>query len=307
MKAMAITSFGPPEVLKLTEMKQPQAGPGSVRVRVKAAGVLPFDCGVRNGTIGYVRQQRFPMIPGNEFAGVIDQVGEGVDQFAVGMEVLGFSLLHCYAEYVVVDADQIVIKPERMPWEIAGGFSGNGQGAHMALKSVGIEEGDTVLIHAAAGGFGTFACQLAKAWGAAAVIGTASERNHEYLRSIGVIPVAYGAGLVERVRRIAPQGIDAAVDAAGPEALRASAQLVHNKERIRTMVSDETAVELGIPVLSGTRTAARLQELVDLYMESYIRIHIREVFPLHEAPEAHRLVETGHGRGKVILLVGEQH
>ncbi|WP_194543236.1 NADP-dependent oxidoreductase [Paenibacillus sp. JZ16] len=306
MKAMAITSFGPPEVLKLTEMKQPQAGPGTVRVRVKAAGVLPFDCGVRNGTIGYVPQQRFPMIPGNEFAGVIDQVGEGVDQFAVGMEVLGFSLLHCYAEYVVVDADQIVIKPERMPWEIAGGFSGNGQGAHMALKSVGIEEGDTVLIHAAAGGFGTFACQLAKAWGAAAVIGTASERNHEYLRSIGVIPVAYGAGLVERVRRIAPQGIDAAVDAAGPEALRASAQLVHNKERIRTMVSDETAVELGIPVLSGTRTAARLQELVDLYMESYIRIHIREVFPLHEAPEAHRIVETGHGRGKVILLVGEQ-
>lgn len=307
MKAMAITSFGPPEVLKLTEMKQPQAGPGTVRVRVKAAGVLPFDCGLREGTIGYAHQQRFPMIPGNEFAGVIDQVGEGVNQFVVGMEVLGFSLLHSYAEYIVVDADQIVIKPERMPWEVAGGFSGNGQGAHMALKSVGIKEGDTVLIHAAAGGFGTFACQLAKAWGAAAVIGTASESNHEYLRSIGVIPVAYGAGLVERVRRIAPQGIDAAVDAAGPEALRASAQLVNNKERIRTMVSDEAAVELGIPVLSGTRTAARLQELVDLYMEGFIRIHIREVFPLHEAQEAHRLVETGHGRGKVILLVGEQH
>lgn len=307
MKAMAITSFGSPEVLKLTEMKQPQAGPGTVRVRVKAAGVLPFDCGLREGTIGYAHQQRFPMIPGNEFAGVIDQVGEGVNQFAVGMEVLGFSLLHSYAEYIVVDANQIVIKPEGMPWEVAGGFSGNGQGAHMALKSVGIKEGDTVLIHAAAGGFGTFACQLAKAWGAAAVIGTASESNHEYLRSIGVIPVAYGAGLVERVRRIAPQGIDAAVDAAGHEALRASAQLVHNKERIRTMVSDETAVELGIPLLSGTRTAARLQELVDLYMEGFIRIHIREVYPLHEAPEAHRLVETGHGRGKVILLVGEQH
>lgn len=307
MKAMAITSFGSPEVLKLTEMKQPQAGPGTVRVRVKAAGVLPFDCGLREGTIGYAHQQRFPMIPGNEFAGVIDQVGEGVNQFAVGMEVLGFSLLHSYAEYIVVDANQIVIKPERMPWEVAGGFSGNGQGAHMALKSVGIKEGDTVLIHAAAGGFGTFACQLAKAWGAAAVIGTASESNHEYLRSIGVIPVAYGAGLVERVRRIAPQGIDAAVDAAGHEALRASAQLVHNKERIRTMVSDEAAVELGIPLLSGTRTAARLQELVDLYMEGFIRIHIREVYPLHEAPEAHRLVETGHGRGKVILLVGEQH
>lgn len=305
MKAMAITTFGPPEVLKLMEMKQPQAGPGSVRVRVKAAGVLPFDCGLREGTIGYAQRQSFPIIPGNEFAGVIDQVGEGVNQFAAGMEVLGFSLFHSYAEYIVVNADQIVVKPESMSWEVAGGFSGNGQGAKMALESVGIHEGDTVLIHGAAGGFGTFACQLAKAWGAGVVIGTASERNHEYLRSIGVRPVQYGDGLVDRVRVIAPQGIDASVDAAGPEALRASVQLVQNKERIRTMVSDEAAMELGVPLISGTRTAVSLQGLVDLYAKGLIRIHIREAYQLHEAPEAHRLIETGHGRGKVVLLVSD--
>ena len=143
--------------------------------------------------------------------------------------------------------------------------------------------------------------------GARTVIGTASESNHEYLRSIGVIPVAYGAGLVERVRRIAPQGIDVAVDATGPEALRASAQLVNNKERIRTMVSDEVAVELGIPVLSGTRTALDCKSWwICIWRVSFGFIFER-CFRRDEAQEAHRLVETGHGRGKVILLVGEQH
>lgn len=303
MKAMAVTTFGPPEVLTLMEMETPSAGPGTVRVRVKAAGVLPFDCGVREGTISYVRNKALPIIPGNEFAGVIDQVGEEVEGFEAGMEVLGFSLFNSYAEYIVVSADQIVKKPPHMPWEIAGGLSGNGQGAHMALKAIGIKHGDTVIIHGAAGGFGTWACQLAKGWGARTVIGTASGANHDYLRSLGVIPVHYGEGLVERVRAIAPQGVDAALDAAGAESLRASVELVPDKKRIRTMVASETADELGVPALEGTRSAARLQELTDLYEEGAIRIHLRQTFPLALAEEAHRLVETGHGRGKVVLTL----
>ncbi|RCW47864.1 NADP-dependent oxidoreductase [Paenibacillus prosopidis] len=303
MRAMAFSTFGPPEVLRLTELVEPQAGASEVRVRIKAAGVMPYDYGVRSGwtLAGYT--MTFPEIPGNEFAGIIDQVGEGVSGFSVGDEVLGFNMLKCYAEYVAVKSDQIVIKPENMPWEVAGGFSGNGQGAHLALTALGSLEGDTVLIHGAAGGLGTFAVQLAKLWGAATVIGTASESNHDYLRSLGAIPVSYGEGLVDRVRALAQGGVDAALDVAGPEALRASMELVKSKERIRTMVSFDLANELGIRPIIGTRTAARLAVLCDLYAQGKLHIHIRKVFPLDQAASAHREVESRHGRGKVVLTV----
>ncbi|WP_036720348.1 NADP-dependent oxidoreductase [Paenibacillus sp. JCM 10914] len=303
MRAMALASFGPPDVLQLTEIEAPQAGPGEVRVRIKAAGVLPFDCGVRSGSHPLVQKLGFPIVPGNEFAGIIDQIGDGVKDFSVGNEVLGFTVLQCYAEFVVVSADQIVIKPKNMPWEIAGGFSGNGQGAHLALKALGVGQGDTVLIHAAAGGLGTFSIQLAKVWGAKTVIGTANEANHDYLRSLGAIPVSYGEELVDRVRKVAPEGVDAALDAAGPDALRASVELVKDKDRIRTMVSFELANELGIPALSGNRSAAKLAELVELYSQGKIHIHIRDAFPLQQAAAAHQKIESGHGRGKIVLTI----
>ncbi len=164
------------------------------------------------------------MIPGNEFAGVVDQVGDGVSGLPEGTEVFGYATLGCYAEYRSVPADQIVVTPSGMPWEIAGGFSANGQGAH---------PGDTVLIHGAAGVLGTFAVLLANAWGATTVIGTCSEGNHDHPRSLGAIPVTYGDGLVERIFTVSPNGADA---------LRASAVLVKDRNRIRTMIDDDIAV-----------------------------------------------------------------
>ncbi|MBB6672061.1 NADP-dependent oxidoreductase [Cohnella nanjingensis] len=304
MRAMAAVSFGSPEVLTLIELPDPQAGPGEVRVRVMAAGVMPFDCGIRRGEPPASLKPRLPVVPGNEFAGVIDQVGDGVTDFAAGDEVLGFTMLNGYAEYVTVGADQIVRKPPGMPWAVAGGFSGNTQGAHMALRALDVGAGDTVLIHGAAGGLGTAAIQVALAWGAKTVIGTASEPNHDYLRSLGAIPVRYGDGLAERVREIAPDGVDAVLDAAGPEALQASVALVKDLNQIRTMVSFELAQALGVPSLSGTRTAERLRGLVDLYALGKLKIHLRQVLPLHRAADAHRMVESGHGRGKIVLSVG---
>ncbi|WP_332262440.1 NADP-dependent oxidoreductase [Paenibacillus sp. GSMTC-2017] len=247
----------------------------------------------------------FPEILGNEFSGIIDQVGEGVAGFSVGNNVLGFTTLKCYAEYVVVSSNQIVIKPDHMSWEVAGGFSGNGQGAHLDLSALNIHKGDTVLIHGAAGGLGTFSVQLAKIWGATTVIGTASDGNHDYLRSIGVISVRYGEGLVERVRAIAPNGVDAALDTAGPDALLASIELVSNKDRIRTMVSDELANELGVPPISGMRTATRLAELVDLYSQGKLHIHIRKTISLEQVANAHAEVESGHGRGKIVITMNK--
>ncbi|MGW7081745.1 NADP-dependent oxidoreductase [Streptomyces sp. NPDC054871] len=303
MKAAAVASFGPPDALRIHELETPNAGPGEVRVRVKTAGVQPFDAAIRRGWTPPFLAAKPPVVPGNEFAGVVDQLGDRVTGVETGTEVIGFSTLNAYAEYVVVPADQIVPKPAAMPWQVAGGFSGNGQGAHLALQAMQVGRGDTVLINAAAGALGSFAVQLALAWGAAKVIGTASEANHDYLRSLGAIPVAYGDGLVERVRAVAPDRVDAALDAVGPETLRACVELVKDPNRIRTMLSFDEAKELGVPLLGPGRSATRLAQLVDLYDEGAISVHIRGAYPLSEAAEAHRAVELGHGRGKIVIVV----
>jgi NADPH:quinone reductase-like Zn-dependent oxidoreductase len=138
MRAAALSSLGAPEVLGLTELPEPQAGPGQIRVRVKAAGVLPFDARVRGGWNPPGLTLDLPVVPGNEFAGLVDQLGEGAAGFVIGDEVLGFTVLNSYAEYVVVPADQLVRKPAGMAWEVAAGFSGNAQGAHMALQALGV-------------------------------------------------------------------------------------------------------------------------------------------------------------------------
>jgi len=301
MKAAAFASFGGPEVMSVLDVPEPQAGPGQVRVKVKAAGVQHFDCGLRSGWSPAGVAINLPQIPGNEFAGIIDQVGDGVSGFTLGSEVLGFAMLNCYAEYVVVSENQIVSKPKTMSWAEAGGLTGNGQGAYVALKAIGVNEGETILIHGAAGSLGAFAVQLAKEWGANKVIGTASESNHDYLRSLGAIPVTYGEGLVERVRAIAPEGVDAAFDTAGADAVRASVELVKDRNRIVTFVAYELNEELGLPVVRSERTAARLAELVDLHSKGKLHIQIRQTFPLDQVEAAHRMIETRHGRGKIVL------
>lgn len=303
MKAAAISSYGPPDVLQVMAFEDPQVGKGQVRVRIKSAGVQPFDCAVRcSGWAPPGMTIQLPQILGNEFAGVVDQVGDDVSDFSVGSEVIGWALMASYAEYVVVSPDQLVYKPYDMPWKEAGAITASGQTAHTALRELGVSQGDTVLIHAAAGGVGTFAVQLAKAWGAT-VIGTASERNHDYLRSIGAVPVTYGEGLADRVRALAPNGVDAALDAVGGDALRVSADLVANRERIGTIVDFELAAQLGVRGIRSQRSAHRLAELVDLYMQHKLHIHISRSFSLQQAADAHREVESGHVRGKVVLIM----
>lgn len=306
MKAAIVREFGGPEVLHIAEIPTPHAGPGRVRVRVRAAGVMPFDTALRAGRFPPAMTPRFPaepLVPGNEFAGVVDEVGEGVTGLPPGTEVLGYATTGAYAEFIVVPADQVARKPPGMPWEIAAGLSGNGQGAHMALRQLAVGPGDIVLINGAAGGLGTIAVQLAEAWGAATVIGTASERNHDYLRSLGAVPVTYGPGLVERVRAIAPDGVDAALDAASPEVLRDLVQLTADRHRVLTMISDEAARELGLREWSGVRSGELLGELAQLWSGGGFVVHLRETYALADAARAHRAVETGHGRGKVVLVV----
>jgi len=209
--------------------------------------------------------------------------------------------MNAVGEVVTVNAGDMIVKPAGMSWEEAGVLSVCGQTAHLALTALKVGKGDTVLIHGAAGGVGTMAVQLAREWGAT-VIGTASERNHEYLRELGAIPVAYGPGLVDRVRALAPQGVDAALDAASKDAIAPSLELVENKERVGTIGDFMGSRQHGVAMLGGTRTAERLSELAGLHTEGKLRIHIQTSYPFSRAAEAHREVETGHVRGKIVLV-----
>ncbi|MFD0585558.1 NADP-dependent oxidoreductase [Dactylosporangium darangshiense] len=294
MRAAAFAEPGPPDVLTLHELPEPQAGPGQVRVRVRTAGVQPFDAGLRRGWVPPYAAVTLPQIPGNEFAGVVDQ---GTPEVPVGTEVLGFSVFNAYAEYIVVPADQVTPKPPEVPWEVAGGFTAGWQTARLALSAIGVGPGDTVLINAAAGATGTAGVQLAGLLGAS-VIGTASEANQDYVRSLGAIPVVYGEGLAGRVRALAPQGITAAIDGAGGDALAASLELVEDRKRIITLVAHDRIEELGLGSIQGRRSAEALAELIGLYAAGRTSWHVRRVYPLAEAAEAHREIETGHGRGR---------
>ncbi|GAA3447755.1 NADP-dependent oxidoreductase [Planomonospora venezuelensis] len=302
MKAAAFASFGGPEVLQIMEVPTPQAGPGQVRVRIRAAGVQPYDAAVRAGWVPPGVTGDLPRIPGNEFAGVVDQVGGGVTGLAEGAEVLGFSQLGCYAEYVVVGAGQVTAKPPGLPWEVAGGLTAGVQTAELALDTIGVGEGDTLLVHAAAGSVGTAAVQFARARGAA-VIGTARPDNHAYLRELGAVPVAYGEGLAGRVRALAPGGVDAAIDGAGGEALQVSLELVEDRARIVTLVEHGRAAELGVRTVQGERTAERLGRFAELYARGAFAFHLRGTYPMERAADAHREIEARHGRGKVVITV----
>jgi NADPH:quinone reductase-like Zn-dependent oxidoreductase len=299
MRAAAFEQPGPPDVLRLLDLPEPQAGAGEVRVRVKTAGVQPFDAGLRSGWVPPYAQVKLPQIPGNEFAGIVDQ---GTPDVPVGTEVLGFSVFNAYAEYIVVPADQVTPKPTGVPWEVAGGFTAGWQTARLALTAIGVGPGDTVLINAAAGGTGTAGVQLAGFLGAT-VIGTASAANQDYVRSLGAIPVVYGDGLADRVRALAPGGIDAAVDGAGGEALETSLELVKDHKRIITLVAHDRIEELGLGSIQGRRSAAALAELIALYAAGRTTWHVRRVYPLAEAADAHREIETKHGRGKIVLSI----
>jgi NADPH:quinone reductase-like Zn-dependent oxidoreductase len=293
---------GGPGVLRLLDVDEPQAGPGEVRIRVRAAGVQPFDVAVVQGVIHRATDPSVPQVPGNEFAGVVDQVGDGTVGFAVGDEILGYGTLHGYSELMVVGPDQITTKPANMSWEVAGGFSAGAQTADIGLREIGVGAGETVLVHGAAGAVGTIAVQLCRLWGAT-VIGAARESQHDYLRSLGAIPIAYGDRFADRVRSLAPQGVHACLDGVGGAALEASLELVGDRSRILTLVEHGRAKELGIRTTPLTRSAARLAGLADLYARDELSMHILATFPLARAADALRAYQAGNVRGKIVITV----
>jgi NADPH:quinone reductase-like Zn-dependent oxidoreductase len=295
--------FGGPEVLQVKDVKEPQAGPGEVRVAVKAAGVNPMDYKVRHGWFNEMMPTTFPAIPGAEVAGVVDQVGDGVTEFAVGDEIAGWSQGGSYAEHALVGV--AAKKPANVPWEQAVAVPIAGETAARVLRELGVKEGETVLLHGAAGGVGSVGVQLAVALGAT-VIGTASEANHDYLRSLGAIPIAYGEGLVDRVKEVAPQGVDAVFDAAGKGGLQESIELRGGTDRIIS-IADMAAGGLGVAVsVGGTSpedTKSGLAEQLQLAADGKLKLAVAKTFALEDARTAQEISEAGHNRGKLVIVL----
>ncbi|MEU7070899.1 NADP-dependent oxidoreductase [Streptomyces narbonensis] len=315
MEAIVYEEFGGPEVLRhTTGVAVPEPGPGEVRVRVKAVGVNPVDWKRRYGWVEEFYPTTFPAVPGLEFAGTVDALGEGVEGsgdgfpgLAVGDEVLGWTKTGAYAEYAI--AGIIAPKPAELSWEAAASLPVAGETAQRVLDLIGVREGETLFLHGAAGVVGSVAVQLAVAAGIT-VVGSASESNHAYLRELGAIPVAYGEGLAERVRAAAPDGVHAVFDAAGHGVLPVAIELlggegIADKRRIATIAATDAA-EHGI-AFSGVTAApdvvrAGLTAQARQAVEGTLAVRIADALPLKEAARAQELSESGHIRGKLVLL-----
>ena len=294
--------YGGPEVLDIVEVDEPHPGPGEVRVAVRAAGLNNFDSKVRQSP-AMLPNRALPSGQGAEFAGVIDEVGEGSTTAAVGDEVLGWSNFSAQAEFVVVPVGQVAPKPSGLGWAVAGGLGLVGNTAERSTRAVALQPGETVLVSAAAGGVGLFAAQFAHAEGAI-VIGTASEGNHDYLRGLGVIPISYGPGLIGRLRAAAPTGIDAVIDNAGQETVEVAIELGVNPKRINSIVYFEGAAKYGISTVGGggknSQDLARLSRLV---ADGEIVLPIAATYPLAEVRAAYEHLESRHLRGKIVLTL----
>ena len=305
------TAFGGPEVLSVVEESVEGPGAGEVRLAVRAAGINPVDWKLYSGSMG--TGARLPMRLGFEAAGVVTDVGgEAVGPagpVAVGDEVIAYRIDGGYADEIVVPASAVVPKPAAMSWEAAGGLMLAGATAMHALAATGVGAGETVLVHAAAGGVGLMVVQIAVARGAH-VVGTASEGHHEYLRELGAEPTTYGEGLADRVRALAPNGVDVAIDCIGSdEAVDVSLELVADRDRIVSIAAFSRGAEVGIKMIGGgpgadpgteLRDAARLQ-LTALVEQGKLSVRARS-FVLDDVAEAHREGQAGHVAGKLVLV-----
>lgn len=310
VKAIALTHYGDPDVMTLQDLPDPLVGPDHVLVEVRAAGINPVDYKIRQGYLQGAFPHHTPLIPGWDVAGVVRSTGTAVHDFKPGDEILGYirkdHVQHgAYAELVSVPDRMIARRPSTVDWEVAGALPLAGLTALQALQAARVSSGDTVLVHAAAGGVGHLAVQLAFQLGAGRVIGTASPRNHDFLRSLGVEPVPYGDMLLDAVAEtVGGDGkVDAALDLVGGTAFDDSLQLVRDRSRIASIVDGPRTVENGAKHVFVRASGEQLQWLVDLVATDSLKVEVQKTFPLEQAADAHRLLEGGHVRGKIVLTV----
>jgi NADPH:quinone reductase-like Zn-dependent oxidoreductase len=298
MKAVRFSQFGGPEVLEIVDLPDPHPGPGQVRIAVRAAGVNPSDWKKREGLM----DQELPQTLGYEAAGVVDELGEGVADVAVGDRVFGLSAGGAAQAELTVLSYYAPIPPS-LDFPAAAALPAAIETATRALDQLDVGIGSTLLVNGASGSVGSAAVQLAVARGAR-VIGTGSPANHDYLRSLGAEPVAYGEGLIHRVRALAPDGVDVALDVAGSGVLPELIELAGGAGHVVTLADFGGAREHGVRFSSGDagRAVHALGEIGELIESGRFSLPVAQTFPLAEVAEAHRVSEQGHVRGKLVLL-----
>jgi NADPH:quinone reductase-like Zn-dependent oxidoreductase len=296
--------YGDRDVLSVVDVPMPTPSAGEVVVAVRAAGINPGEVSIRSGALDSRFPATFPSGQGSDLAGVVSAVGTGVDEFAVGDEVLGFSWSRSsHATHVSVPIGQLISKPPGLSWEVAGSLYVVGCTAYAAVRAVDAREGETVAVSAAAGGVGTVAVQLLRLRGAR-VIGIASPGNGDWLTAHGVVPVAYGDGLAERLVASAPDGIDAFIDLFGPEYVQLASDLGIPPDRIETIISYEKAQEIGARTdgSGDASTTEVLTEMAGLVGSGEVEIPIAATYPLDRVRGAFEQLERRHTRGKIVLI-----
>jgi NADPH:quinone reductase-like Zn-dependent oxidoreductase len=299
MRVMEFDEYGDPEVIHQAEREEPHAGPGQVRIQVHAAGVNPMDWKIRSGMVASVMPVEFPHVPGLDASGVVDELGEGVTDVAVGDRVFGNGSATT-AEFAVLKRYARI--PDSTSFEEAAALPVPVETAARILDALQLSEGDTVVVDGAAGGVGTAVVQFAVARGLK-VIGTASERNHEHLRALGATPTTYGEGLVDRVRELTDAPIAGGLDLVGHGSVPALVALTGDPGKVVT-IADYAAGEQGVTVSTGAEPAAyALSEAARLIDEGRLHVVVEEVLPWTEAGTAQRRSQEGHVRGKLVLAV----
>jgi NADPH:quinone reductase-like Zn-dependent oxidoreductase len=300
-KAVRFDEYGGIDVLRVADVPVPEPGHGQVLVKVKAASINPGEAKIREGLLHASWPATFPSGEGSDLAGVVTKIGSGVEGFATGDEVIGFTDGRAsHAEYVIVEAQNLTAKPANVSWEVGGSLAVAGSTAYAAVRAVSLSPGDTVAVSGAAGGVGSLAVQLARRAGAE-VIGIAGPANHDWLAAHGVKPMAYGDGLADRLREA---GIDALIDTHGDGYVKLAIELGVAPERINT-VADFTAVQeyrVKAEGAGAAMSAAVLAELAGLVASGDLEMPITATFPLDDVRAAFGQLEQGHTRGKIVLL-----
>ncbi len=303
MRAVRFGEYGGVDVLHVVDVPDPMAAAGEVLVRVKSAGINPGEATIRSGALHDRWPATFPSGEGSDLAGVIEQVGTGVDGFGPGDEVIGFTDNRAsHAELVVVGAEHLTPRPPAVPWDAAGALFVAGTTAWAAVRAVGPSTGDAIVISGATGGVGCIAVQLARNAGAI-VIGLASPPHHDWLRDHGAIPVSYGNGAAERIREAAAGQVDALVDTFGSGYVDLAVQLGVAPQRIDTIVDFQAAARYGTKTDGNAEGASAqvLAELAQLIAAGRLEIPVARAYPLEQVRDAYHELEQRHTLGKIVL------
>jgi NADPH:quinone reductase-like Zn-dependent oxidoreductase len=302
-KAVRFEEYGGIEVLHVVAVQRPVPGTGQVLVEVRAAGINPGEAAVRQGAFADRWPATFPSGQGSDLAGIVVELGDAVEGFAVGDEVIGYTDNRAsHAEYVLVEQQHLTHRPAGVSWEAAGSLFVAGTTAYAAVRAVSLAPGDTVVVSGAAGGVGSIAVQLAMHAGAR-VIGLASTPNHAWLTDHWVIPVSYGPGVIDRIRDASNGRVDAFIDTFADGYVELALELGIRPDRIDTIIDFAAAQRHGVKTDGNAvgASAAVLAELAGLIDKGVVEIPIAAVYPLTDVRDAYRELERRHTRGKIVL------